>query len=271
MYLSAGFKPQSMKKRFFLPLVLSVMVFGISSCKKELIPGTYESKRAAMGNGEVWSWVNFDQDGNPVAMGLSMTEPALENLPDSVNHPSGNDHANIIELQLPPTLVSKTPFLHSAINWNPKGHIPIPVYDKPHFDVHFYMITSDERKAIPEYEADSMKYKNFPPPEYLPADYINPGKGEPEMGAHWVDLKSPELNGDPFKETFVYGSWDGKVTFYEPMLTYTFLKNIDDYTRAIPWPSKVKISGYYPKTMRVKHRDGLYTICLEDLEFRKAD
>lgn len=243
------------------------------SCKKELIPGTYESQRIAMGNGEIWSWVNFDKDGKTISMGFSLTDGALENLPDSVNHPSGNDHANIFELAFPSRLVTGTPFLNAAVNWNPKGHTA-PVYNKPHLDVHFYMIPVDERKLIPHYPDASDKFDNFPPAEYLPADYFVPGPpggaAEPEMGTHWVDMKAPELQpGGEFKETFVYGSYDGRVIFYEPMITYSHLKN-NPFTRSIPWPAKVQISGHYPKQLHVEHSEGVYKVVLEQFEYRKA-
>ncbi len=51
------------------------------------------------------------------------------------------------------------------------------------------------------------------------------GGGVPQMGAHWVDVTSPELNGSTFAQTFIYGSYDGQVNFYEPMITLDFLKN----------------------------------------------
>lgn len=261
-----------MKKQTVLPLALAA-VLGFSACKKELIPGTYESQPVTMGNGQLTSWITFNKEGNPTAVGMSLTDGALEGLPDIGSHPSGNDHANIFEVPLPPTDVTRTPFTHIAVNWNPGGHEPPGIYDKPHFDMHFYIMSSAERKLIPHYEDDTAKFDNFPPADYLPLNFINPGKGEPAMGAHWIDYYAPELpwnGGGEFNQTFVYGTYDGKVTFYEPMLTYSFLKNITEFTRSIPWPAKVQVSGFYPKQMRVKHADGVYTISLEEFEHRTA-
>ena len=31
------------------------------------------------------------------------------------------------------------PLKWALLNWNPHGHIPPGIYDRPHFDVHFYM------------------------------------------------------------------------------------------------------------------------------------
>ena len=57
----------------------------------------------------------------------------------------------------------------------------------------------------------------------MPATYINTGL-VPTMGAHWIDVTAPELNGQPFTETFIFGSFDGKMTFYEPMITKAFIE-----------------------------------------------
>lgn len=261
-----------MKRALLVPAAL-VLITGLTTCKKDLVPGIYEGTPVPMGNGTVNCWTSFDADGKPTAMGITLTEAALDNLPDSMSHPSGNDHGNVYEAQLPPEMASKTPFQHIAVNWNPKGHTT-GIYDKPHFDFHFYMISSAERKQIPEYAADSVKFKTFPPADYLPVDFINPGGGEPEMGAHWIDKKSPELpwNGAAsFGQTWVYGTYNGQVTFYEPMITYQFLRNSLPLDRDIPRPAKVKKSGYYPTKLHVKKEDGKYIICLETFEYRKGE
>lgn len=249
----------------------------LGSCKKELLPGQYIGQSVSMGNGKVWSWVKFDKEGNPQAMGFSFTDAALQNLPDSTSHPSGNDHANIFAMEYPPTAVTKTPFQHCAINWNPKGHTS-PVYDKPHLDMHFYLMSTAERKKIPHYPEQKERFENYPDAAYLPPRYIVPGPpgggavaaAEPEMGTHWVDSLSPEMKGSPFTETFVYGTWDGKVNFYEPMITYSMLKNISTFTRSIPQPAKVQQSGYYPRKLKITHAKGEYEIALEDFYYRAA-
>ncbi len=123
-------------------------------------------------------------------------------------------------------------------------------------------------EAIPPYEADSSKFNNWPAPDYLPEHYFNPGGGVPQMGTHWVDLTSPEFNGQPFTQTFIYGSYDGKITFHEPMITLEFLKNSSDFERDIPQPVKVQKSGYYPTKERVVKHDGVTEIVLEGFVYR---
>jgi hypothetical protein len=264
-----------MKKALVVPTAL-VLILSLTTCKKKLIPGIYEGVPVPMGNGTISCWSAFDSEGKPTAIGMTLTDGALDNLPDSGSHASGNDHSNVFEAQLPPEIVSKTPFQHIAANWNPKGHTQ-GIYDKPHFDFHFYMISSAERKAIPDYSVDSAGFKKDPPQGYLPPNFISPpGGSEPQMGKHWIDSNAPELPWhqpapESFEETWVYGTYNGAVTFYEPMITHVFLTTKGSLNKTIPRPAKVQKSGYYPTILHVKHEDGKYYICLETFEYRKGE
>ncbi|MCW3108253.1 MAG: hypothetical protein JWQ09_2759, partial [Segetibacter sp.] len=77
-------------------------------------------------------------------------------------------------------------------------------------------------------------------------------------------------NGQPFSQTFIYGTYDGKVTFYEPMITLAFLKSTTSFERAIPQPAKFKKAGYYPTKMRVTKHDGVTDIVLDGFVQRQA-
>jgi len=147
-------------------------------------------------------------------------------------------------------------------------YFPESIYGIPHFDFHFYLTSPEEVAAIPAYEVDSLKFKNWPAPDYFPTNYFNAGGGVPQMGVHWIDITSPEFNGQPFTQTFIYGSYDGKVTFYEPMITLDFLKNNSNFTRDIPQPAKVQQSGYYPTKLRVTKHDGVTEIILDGFRYR---
>ncbi len=246
-----------------------VVIISLSCRKKELIPGSYIGNEKSMGNGTVYSFVTFDKDGNPLSLGIKMTESALDGLPSSG---PGHQHQNSFDLPLPPTIVSKTPFTHAFINWNPEGHEPKAIYAAPHFDFHFYTISSSERLLIPSYAQDSTGFKNKPHADYFPPNYFNPGAiaSDAQMGTHWIDANTPELTGVPFTETFVYGSYNGKVNYLEPMMTHSYFKSLNDWSKAIPRPAKVQIHGYYPTLMRVTRASGYYTLSFENFEYRKA-
>ena len=113
--------------------------------------------------------------------------------------------------------------------------------------------------------------QNLPDAAYFPATYIGPGAGVPMMGHHFIDATSPELTGQaPFTQTFIYGSYDSKVVFYEPMITLDFLKTNSNFERAIPQPSKFKTAGYYPTKMKVIKRNGTTEVVLDGLTYRTA-
>lgn len=59
------------------------------------------------------------------------------------------------------------------------------------------------------------------------------------MGSHWVYEKTPELHGQPFTHTFIYGTYDGKVIFIEPMVAKSFLEQKPSVKAPIPQPSSV--------------------------------
>jgi len=255
-----------MKKIFFVALA----AIAISSCKKDDLEknGIYKGPVANVHGGKAWTWVQISKTGNPEKLAIALTDEALNSVPvggDAGGH--GHGDANSWTLKFHPK-AGVTHFNHVGLGWNPIGHEPEPIYGKPHFDFHFYIMTPQQVDAIPPYEVDSAKFKNWPAPEYFPATYFNAGGGVPKMGAHWVDLTSGEFNGQPFTQTFIYGGYDGKVTFYEPMITLEFLKNNSNYERAIPQPAKVQKAGWYPTKMKVLKHDGLTEVILDGFIYR---
>ena len=249
-------------------VVLAALAF--SSCKKDDLErsGIYKGPVANVHAGKAWTWIQINKNGNPERLALTLTDEALNSVPvgGEGNHGHGDENSWTVKFH---PKASVTPFNHVGLGWNPNGHEPDPIYGRPHFDFHFYMMTPQEVDAIPPYQVDSSKFKNWPAPAYLPATYFNAGGGVPKMGAHWVDLTSGEFNGKTFTETFIYGGYDGKVTFYEPMITLEFLKNNNNFERSIPQPAKVQKSGWYPTKMKIIKHDGLTDVILDGFTFRQ--
>lgn len=181
-----------------------------------------------------------------------------------------HNHDNSIVVPFHDQVKGITPFKHIGLDYNPDGHEPTAVYGLPHFDFHFYLMSEAERDAIPSYDIDSSKFLAFPAPEYMPANYAPIPGGVPKMGTHWIDVTSPELRGQIFTQTFIYGSYNSKVTFYEPMITLNYLKTTSTFSRNIPQPAKVKVSGYYPTKMEVRKHDGITDITLTSFVYRTA-
>lgn len=254
-----------MKNLVFI-LLGATLIF--SSCKKD-----NDKQRMFIGavqnfqQGKAWSWYEEDANGNPLRLAVAIDSAAMKTLDRGTDGETDHSHNDLV-VPFHPKVLSATPFNHIGLGWNPHGHEPEFIYGLPHFDFHFYETTPQEVAAIPPYEVDSTKFKNWPAPAYFPATYVNFGGGVPQMGCHWLDVTSPELNGQTFTQTFIYGSYDGKVTFYEPMITEAFILANPSFERTIPQPAKYQKSGYYPTKMRIQKISGVTNIILEGFVYR---
>ena len=264
-------KTFSKKEKIKKILFVAVVAFSLTSCDKNENggkDGTFKGPQAEVHGGKAWTWVKLDKQGNPQQIAITLDDAAMNSVP--VGGTGGHDHSggNYWLLKFNPVTEAVIPFNFVMLNWNPIGHEPEQIYGKPHFDFHFYSQTIEQVSAIPPYEVDSAKFKNAPAPEYFPANYVNAGGGVPQMGAHWIDVTSGELNGQPFTETFLFGSFDGKITFYEPMITKAFLESQTNYQRAIPVPTKFQQDGWYPTAMRIVRHDGQTDVVLDKFVYR---
>jgi hypothetical protein len=213
----------------------------------------------------------------PVELGIALDEGALQGLPmgapmGAASHgghgaakgPMKHAAGNILVLRLPAQ--SPAPYRFAQLDWNPQGHPPAGVYGAPHFDFHFYRTSIAARDAISP--ADPQRFaaeaRNLPTGDFVPAGYIVPGdpagQAVPQMGVHWFDTQAPELRGlfgggtpEPFTKTFIYGSWNGEITFYEPMVTRAYLLSRPDVVTPIRVAAQNPEPGWYPTSYRVSY------------------
>lgn len=84
------------------------------------------------------------------------------------------------------------------------------------------------------------------------------------MGWHWVDSWSGEFNGKKFTKTFIYGYYDGKMTFIEPMITLDYLKKTTSVAKHIRTPKTVSFPGSYPSQYKIRYDRyaGVYKVIL---------
>lgn len=228
--------------------------------------GTYAGPAQALGNGSVHASVTLENDV-PTAIGVVFTETALSNLPAQPQH---GVHETVLAL---PEEAAVTPYDHISFDWNPQGHEPPGVYDRPHFDIHFYTMTAAERDGIDP--NDTERVERAPVAEHIPAGYVSTPGAVPRMGVHWVDPSSPEFTPAGFSRTFIYGFWDGKMNFLEPMITTVFIESVKASDSQvvrfpIPQPQAFEKTGYYPSHYSVRYdaEAKTYTIALDGLERR---
>lgn len=259
-----------MKKIFAIAITAVAL---LTACKKNdhSNAGVFKGPDVKVHEGKSWTWVELNDKGDITKLGISLSNAAMNSVPVGGDGHEGHDHGdmdNNFVLKFHPFVSKLTAFNHVGMGWNPNGHEPEVIYGIPHFDFHFYMMTPEEVAAIPPFEVDSSKFKIVPGPEYFPATYFNPGGGVPQMGVHWLDFTSPELGGATFTQTFIYGSYNGRVTFYEPMITLDFMKANASYERPIPQPAKVQQTGWYPTKLKLKQNTDTYDVILDGFVYR---
>ena len=254
-----------------------------------------------VGNGTVRTYVVFGEANRaaPLEVGVAMSEGAMEGLPARNPHAahaaaaSSHEHIDnhVYLLSLPKRGVA--PYQFVELDWNPGGHEPPGIYDQPHFDFHFYTISQAERAAIVpsdsqfQQKADMLPAEAQRPPFYaMAAPPGAPAPGVPLMGVHWIDVRSPELQKmmgkpeayRPFTTTFIYGSWAGRFTFVEPMITRAHIMSkrtatdlaLRNEVITVPTAKQYSPAGYYPSAYRIawdpKAKE--YRIALTQLAWR---
>lgn len=217
-------------------------------------PLTYGAS-VPLGRGIARTYLVQAEDGS-VELGVAISEEAVGSLPEpgapgAVIMPDGLS-TFAFELALPEP--NPTPYRHVLLDWNPGGHEPPGLYDLPHFDFHFYLIESEARLAIdPRDPTFAEKAARYPEPALIPQGYFAPEPAAvPAMGVHWLDPASPELNGEMFSRTFLYGSWDGEVIFAEPMITIAYLETKPNVTVPLALAERSLPSGPLPPSYTIR-------------------
>ena len=216
----------------------------------------FKGPNVALGYGKVRSWISVDSNGNPNEIGIEITPESFKNLSnDNSKSVPPDGETIIIPLQLKATEL--TPFDHIGLNWNPHGHQPAGVFDVPHFDIHFFMISAEEQLAIPAWSPETdAAFNNYPLTGYMPADYFTPpgpATAEPQMGKHWLPVNLGAYL--PFSKIMIYGSFNGKFIFVEPMITLDYLLSNIDFSANYSQPEHFEKAGNYPTKYNIYHDD----------------
>ncbi len=241
-----------MKNFSFLVLLLLLTIIFSSSSVLLYSQGISYGDSASLGNGTIKGWIKTNASNNPQSIGLTLTEDALTNLPSM----GTETHLNL------PKNASDTLFNHLLFDWNPGGHPPPGIYNLPHFDLHFYMISKAEREAILGGPDPIIIEARFVAPDYVK----DPG-GVPKMGTHWTDRTAPEFNGQVFTKTFIYGSDKGKFIFVEPMFTKAYLETHPHFTGNIKQPAEFQRGGYYPTSYKIDYDSVAHVFNIEITDF----
>ncbi|MBC8035176.1 MAG: DUF5602 domain-containing protein [Chitinophagaceae bacterium] len=253
-----------MKKHLLMAVVTATVL--MASCNKDddnengedIVFGT----ETVVGQGKAVSFLKNANDHGKMELGFTFDMAALQGLPD-------HGEINFL-LNLPKEALDLTPYKHISFDWAPHGHDPSGVYDKPHFDIHFYTISRDEQNAITVANPDMQK---LPDASFLPKQYVPEPGGIDKMGKHWLDITSPELNPvnpAPFTSTLIYGTYNSKVIFLEPMVTREFFLTKPDTIINVQQPDSFAVRSHYPMRYKMKfdQASNKITVALIDFEHR---
>lgn len=249
------------------------------------------------GKGAVSTYVELDTDGNPSVIGARFDAAGLDAPPEghsnlkyctdrngdgSVDQPAECVMTHEFVVPMPEEVAARedVPFKWALVNWNPMGHIPPGIYDSPHFDIHFMIEPQESIFAIeagpcgPEFvRCDQFEIARKPvPTNYVHPDFKDVEAVVPAMGNHLIDVTGPEFQGEPFTRSWIYGNYDGRITFYEEMLTMAYLKSKPGICNPIKRSEAVAVSGFYPTQSCVGYDDdsAAYTVSIEGFEYREA-
>ena len=257
-----------MKRKFLVLCTAVISLLSLASCNKEKIESIskqnteqqitgrgnpeqvniFKGPQVAMGNGFARSWISINHSDVPLELGIELTDGALYGLPQD---PADFAAATFL-LPLHQKAKAATAFNHIVINWNVHGHEPDHVFDIPHFDFHFYMISEQEQTSIPPYPLAPASFDNLPPNSYWPDLYVPTPGGVPTMGKHWINTTF----APPFSKTMIYGSYNGRFTFVEPMITRDYLLQGDSFSEAYSQPHVfVPNNKFYPQTYNIYKDD----------------
>ncbi|MFD5177393.1 DUF5602 domain-containing protein [Nocardia sp. NPDC058379] len=248
----------AMRTRSITAALAALLVLATAAACGDDADKTYYGDERALGNGQIRTFVTTDDGGTPTEVGLRVQEAALEGLPMPATMPEGPPPAS------PPLALPKeaagTVVDHLTFDWVPHGHPPIGMFDKPHFDAHFYFVDDATVAAISPQDPEFLtKAAHNPDSKYMPANSSTlpepiEVQAVPAMGVHWVDMSNPVAPGE-FTQTLINGAWDGQYIFTEPMFTRDWLLTKPSFTGDIPQPQAYQHSTRYPTTYSIGYDD----------------
>jgi hypothetical protein len=200
----------------------------------------------------VRSYVVLDgkNGGKPVEVGVAMSEEAMNGLP--------------------------APMAMSA------GAMPKGGHAYANMNVYLLDLPTQKAASFPAAEYRAPFYIDAATPAGAPPAAVT----VPQMGLHWLDVRSPELQGmadppenfKPFTKTFIYGSWDGPFIFDEPMITRADIvakkaatdAKVRDEVIPVSTAQRYAPGGYYPSAYRIMYdaQAKEYRVALMQLSWR---
>jgi len=220
------------------------------------IYNTFKGPEVVVGEGYARTFITLSHTDVPQELGIVFTDEALTGLA-TVNTPYVLDfHHKALEA---------TPFKHLAMGWSANGHpLPVGAFIPSHFDIRFFMMSLEDRLAIPAPPAPSL-FVN-PPAGYMPADYIADAAA-PQLGRHWAPNNFTA--GQTVNHTMILGSYNGSFNFVSPIVRLTVLSSGTSASLPYSQPQYFAEHGYYPTKYNIYEDDkNRHYVSLSDFVWR---
>jgi hypothetical protein len=214
-------------------------------------PRTVQGECADVYGARVCTWATMDGDA-VVEFGATIPVAAAEGAPHDMEMAWPPLASAVV--RMPAEVTAATGVDHLTVYWEPHGHPP-GAYLTPHFDFHFYNISTATREAIDCTDATK--------PAVLPAGYgmidlevpelgTLAGLCVPEMGMH--ALLTSELQSDQvFDGTMVIGFYQSAPIFFEPMIARDMLMRRQSFELPMPVVSGLPAGVRYPQRFRAEY------------------
>ncbi|MFT5139565.1 MAG: hypothetical protein ACI9H8_000932 [Lysobacterales bacterium] len=240
------------------PFIYVILATGISACSNEeasLEPVIQErlvkGECGTVFDGEICTWSKMLGD-ELVAFGASVSLSSAENADLEAEFIFPPTFA--ARLPMPEGVKSHTGIDHLGINWESHGHPPGPFFT-PHFDFHFFTVSTDE--------VDAIDCSDVSKPETLPAGYALPdielpglgmlvGLCVPQMGMHALSEEEMAAT-DLFGASMVVGFYAQQPIFIEPMISRDLLMVRENFSLAIPDSSAPAGSAAWPDSFEATY------------------
>ncbi|MGW5446793.1 hypothetical protein [Streptomyces asiaticus] len=234
------------------------------------LPTLTSFNKVSLGEGFVETLYAADSAKRPQVLAVRVSAAAMNSLPSSPTHDGQTcydkdgdginletDCASGHERDLWFPKLNGLPFSWLMFNWQKNGHGPTHVFDKPHFDMHFFIqdfaarnqIRTGSCNLVINCDDDATAKKPVPAP-YAPEGWGLPGAAG-RMGNHIINPNAAPANGEPFTQAFAYGTWNGHISFWEPVVNrdWVVATKPSAACQPIPQTPAVEVTGSYPTQM----------------------
>lgn len=213
---------------------------------------TVQGECAAAYGADVCTWATLDGEDTVIEYGATVPLAGIEGAPSDMEMAWPPVATAIVGM--PAEVVAATGIDHLTVYWEPHGHPP-GAYLTPHFDFHFYNVSTGTRQAIDC--ADPTKPTAIPA-GYAMVDMEIPDLGTlvglcvPEMGMHAL-LESELESDEVFGGTMVIGYYHGAPLFFEPMISSDLLTRRQSFDLPMPAMTGLPEGVRYPQRFRAEY------------------